>query len=170
MQGSATRLSALWQGRVLVLAFTRHFGCPQCKEMLDYLVQLRPEMTAKGLALAFVTQGTPTAARAFCSDRAPGVLCLADPERKSYQAYGLGRASLYQSILSPRVMRSNKRLQAKKGWKPEMPPPGQDAFQMSGTFIIGPDGRIRLPYYYDDIAEHPPYAVKIEPLKALSLS
>ena len=33
---------------------------------------------------------------------------------------------------------------------------GQDAFQMSGIFIIGPDGRIRLPYYYDDIADHPP--------------
>ena len=27
---------------------------------------------------------------------------------------------------------------------------------MSGTFIIGMDGRIRLPYYYEDIADHPP--------------
>ena len=34
-------------------------------------------------------------------------------------------------------------------------PPGQDALQMPGLFIIGPDGRIRLPYYYDDITDHP---------------
>jgi peroxiredoxin len=155
-EGQPFRFSTLWQGRVLVLAFTRHFGCPQCKEMLDLLVESKPEFAAKGLNLALVTQGTPEAAKKFCAERAPGVICLADPERAAYRAYGLGRASLLESVLSPRVMKSNKRLEREKGWKPEMPPAGQDAFQMSGTFIIGADGRIRLPYYYDDIADHPP--------------
>jgi len=28
--------------------------------------------------------------------------------------------------------------------------------QMSGTFIIGTDGRVRLPYYYETIADHAP--------------
>jgi hypothetical protein len=28
--------------------------------------------------------------------------------------------------------------------------------QMAGLFVIAPDGRIRLPYYYDNIADHPP--------------
>ena len=28
--------------------------------------------------------------------------------------------------------------------------------QLAGTFVIGTDGRIRLPYYYDNIADHPP--------------
>ena len=155
VEGATLRLSSLWQGRVLVLAFTRHFGCPQCKEMLDQLVSYQPEFVRRGLALAVVTQGTPEAAKAFCSERAPGLLCLADPTRKAYQTYGLGQASLRQSVLSLRVMRANRRLQAQKGWKAELPPAGQDAFQMSGTFVIGPDGRIRLPYYYDDIADHP---------------
>ena len=155
-EGQPFRLSLLWQGRVVVLAFTRHFGCPQCKEMLDQLVESKPGFAAKGLHLALVTQGTPEAAKIFCAERAPGVTCLADPERAAYRAYGLGQASLLQSVLSTRVMKSNKRLELEKGWKPEMPPAGQDAFQMSGTFIIGPDGRIRLPYYYDEIADHPP--------------
>jgi peroxiredoxin len=153
--GSPIQLSSLWQNHVLVLAFTRHFGCPQCKEMMDQLVQFKPDFAARGLALAVVTHGTPEMAKAFCSERAPGVLCLADPDRQAYHAYGLGRASLLQAF-SPRVLRSNKRIQETKGWKPELPPTGQDAFQMSGTFIIGNDGRIRLPYYYDDIADHPP--------------
>ncbi|PWH15183.1 MAG: hypothetical protein DDG60_06075 [Anaerolineae bacterium] len=156
VEGQPIRLSTLWQNRVLVLAFTRHFGCPQCKEMVDTLIQYKPEMAAKGLSLVIVTQGTPEAAKAFCAERAPGAICLADPQRVAYRAYGLGRASLWQSILSLRVWRSNRKLAREKGWKAELPPAGQDAMQMSGTFIIGPDGKIRLPYYYDDIADHPP--------------
>ena len=153
--GVITTISSLWQNHVLVLAFTRHFGCPQCKEMMDQLVQFKPDFAARGLSLAVVTHGTPEMAKNFCSERAPGVACFADPDRKAYRAYGLGRASLLQSVFSMRVLRSNKRLFEQKGWKTEFPPAGQDAFQMSGTFIIGTDGRIRLPYYYDDIADHP---------------
>jgi peroxiredoxin len=169
-EGQPFRLATLWQGRVLVLAFTRHFGCPQCKEMLDQLVVAKPEFVAKGLNLALVTQGTPEDARQFCAERAPGVTCLADPERVAYHAYGLGRASLFQSVLSRRVMKSNQRLEREKGWKPEMPPAGQDAFQMSGTFVIGPDGRIRLPYYYDDIADHPPVELLLRGLMGMDWS
>ena len=149
-------LSSLWEGKVLVLAFTRHFGCPQCKEMLDQLTQLKPELADKGLSLAVVTQGTPEETKAFCGERIPGVVCLSDPARKGYRAYGLSRGRLSQTVLSLRVLRSNRDLQKRKGWKPELPPEGQDAFQMAGTFIIGPDGRIRLPYYSNDIADHPP--------------
>jgi hypothetical protein len=83
------------------------------------------------------------------------LLCLADPERRAYRVYGLGHVPIWQTFLSLKVWRSNKRLEQQRGWKPELPPAGQDALQMSGTFIIGPDGRIRLPYY-DDIADHPP--------------
>lgn len=154
-EGQPVQLASLWQKQVLILAFTRHFGCPQCKEMLEDLSGLQPRLAAGKLGLAIVTQAEPAAARAFCAERAPGLTCLADPERAAYRAYGLGQASIFQSLLSPRVMKSNQRLQKEKGWKPEMPPSGQDAFQMSGTFVIGTDGRIRLPYYYDDIADHP---------------
>ena len=37
MQGQPIRLSSLWQQRPVLLAFTRHFGCTQCKEMLREL-------------------------------------------------------------------------------------------------------------------------------------
>ncbi len=153
--GQPVKLSSLWQGQVLVLAFTRHFGCPQCKEMLDRLVKFNPELLARGLSLVVVTQGTLEQVRAYCKERVPGILCLADPERKAYQAYFLGRTSWLASVFSPKVIKSNRRLAIEKGWNPELPPAGQDALQMSGLFIIGPDGRIRLPYYYDDISDHP---------------
>jgi hypothetical protein len=122
--------------------------------MLDQLVQLKPELEASGLRLAAVTQGTPEEALAFCWQRAPGILCLSDPERRAYQAYGLERANVYQAFLSPQVWSGNAAA-SQHGHKPELPPQGQDALQMSGTFIIGADGRIRLPYYYNTIADHP---------------
>ena len=148
-------LSSLWKNQILILAFSRHFGCPQCKHMVDQLVNVSPDLKAKHLSLAIVTQGTPEEAKVFCEQRAPGLVCLADPQRKAYQAYGLERASLWQSFLSLNVWRSNSRLKRERGWGTELPPAGQDPMQMAGTFIIGQDGRIRLPYYYDDIADHP---------------
>jgi len=155
-EGNPIKLSSLWKERVLILAFTRHFGCPQCKEMVDTLSNAAPEIKAGGLGLAFVTQGTPETAKAFCAERAPGQVCLADPDRTAYRAYGLERASIWQTFLSWRVWQSNKRLKKEHGWNTDLPPAGQDAMQLAGTFVISTDGRIRLPYYYDNIADHPP--------------
>ena len=166
-EGETIRLSSLWSERVLVLFFVRHFGCPQCKEMLDVLVQSREDIERAGLVLAVVTQGTAEQALAFCRQRVPGVRCLADPERKVYRAYGLDKGNLWQVLLSPRIWLANRRA-ARKGYKPEMPPEGQSTRQMSGAFIIGMDGRIRLPYYYETIADHPPAELLLEGFLGMS--
>lgn len=155
-EGKPVSLSSLWKNQVLILAFTRHFGCPQCKEMVDTLSNAALEIESNGLELAFITQGTPEAAKAFCEERAPGQICLADPERIAYRAYGLERATIWQTFLSRRVWQSNQRLKRERGWNTDLPPAGQDAMQLAGTFVISRDGRIRLPYYYDNIADHPP--------------
>lgn len=150
------KLSSLWKDKVLVLAFTRHFGCPQCKEMVDQLIDSHQALTDRGLQLAIVSHASAEAAKEFCDLRAPSATCLADPNREAYRAYGLYRGTAWQTVISPRIWLSNRRLARTKGFKPELPHTGQDAYQMSGTFIIGTDGRIRLPYYYEDIADHPP--------------
>ncbi|HNF93186.1 MAG TPA: peroxiredoxin-like family protein [Anaerolineales bacterium] len=154
--GNPVQLSSLWKKQVLVLAFTRHFGCPQCKEMVDQLIDSHQTLTEAGLLLAIVSHASPESAKAFCDQRAPNALCLADPDRTVYKAYGLYRGTLWQTILSPNIWKSNRRLARQKGIKPGVPSPGQDVYQMSGTFVIGMDGKIRLPYYYEDIADHPP--------------
>ena len=73
--GRSVRLSSLWQERTLVLAFTRHFGCTQCKAMLDELVSGRERIEKAGLAIAVVNQGTPEATAVFArqcrQDRQP---------------------------------------------------------------------------------------------------
>lgn len=153
--GQPVQLSSLWAQRPLLLAFTRHFGCTQCKEMLEELVAGRERITQAGLDIAVVMQGTPEATAKFAQQFAPGLVCLADPERKAYEAYGLERGNLFQTFLNPKVWSAISRSR-RKGYAVEVPPEGQDAMQMSGTFIISPQGRIELPYYYDHIADHPP--------------
>ena len=152
--GHPVQLSSLWATRPLLLAFTRHFGCTQCKEMLDELVDAKESIEKAGLAIAVVLQGNPEASAEFAKQFAPGLFVLADPERKAYQAYGLERGTLFQTVINPRVWSAINKSR-KKGYQLEPPPAGQDAMQMSGTFIISTEGRIELPYYYDDIADHP---------------
>ena len=154
--GKPVQLSSLWQDKILVLAFTRHFGCPQCKEMVDQLIDAHQALTEKGLRLAIISHASAESTKQFCDQRAPSAVCLADPDRSAYRAYGLYQGSFWQTILSPNIWISNRKIARAKGYKPELPPAGQDAYQMSGTFIVGMDGRIRLPYYYEDIADHPP--------------
>jgi peroxiredoxin len=147
-------LSDLWKRKTLIIAFTRHFGCTQCKEMLDELVTGKEMIQKAGLSLVVITQGTPETTALFAQEFAPGLLCLADPERKAYQAYGLERGNLFQTFLNLKVWNAIARSR-KKGYKVEPPPEGQDAMLMSGSFIVNSQGKIVLPYYYDNIADHP---------------
>lgn len=153
--GEPVQLSSLWAQRPLLLAFTRHFGCTQCKEMLEELVNGRERIEKAGLGIAVIMQGTPENTALFAQEFAPGLFCLSDAERKAYAAYGLERGNLFQTILNLNVLKAVSRSR-KKGYPVDPPPPGQDAMQMSGTFIISSEGRIELPYYYDHIADHPP--------------
>lgn len=152
--GKPVKLSSLWRKRPLALAFTRHFGCTQCKEMLEELVKGRERIEEAGLGIAVITQGIPETTALFAEEFAPGLLMLSDPERESYRAYGLERGTLFETFLNWKVIQAVRKSR-KKGYAVEPPPEGQDAMQMSGTFIIGRNGRILLPFYYDNIADHP---------------
>ncbi len=152
--GESVRLSSLWAEKPLLLAFTRHFGCTQCKEMLDELVAGKDAIQKAGLGIAVIMQGTSETTAEFARQFAPGLLVLADPERKAYQAYGLERGNLFQTFINPKVWSAISRSR-RKGYHVEPPPAGQDAMQMSGTFIISREGKVELPYYYDNIADHP---------------
>jgi peroxiredoxin len=155
VSGQPVQLSSLWASRPLLLAFTRHFGCTQCKEMLDELVAGKERIAQAGLSIAVIMQGTPEATAAFAKRFAPGLYCLADPDRIAYKAYGLERGNLFQTFLNPKVWSAIAKSR-EKGYRVEPAPAGQDSMQMSGTFIIGTDGKVELPYYYDHIADHPP--------------
>lgn len=147
----ALRLATLWEEQPLVLAFLRHFGCPFCLRVLSNLVRGADQFTARGARIAAVTMGAPDDAAAFCAARAPGILCLSDPARDSFRAYGLGRAGGAE-LLHPEVMVEGMRA-AVEGHLPGIP--AGDVLQMPGTFVIDTDGRVRLAYYSRTISDHP---------------
>ena len=101
--GKPVQLSSLWQDKVLVLAFTRHFGCPQCKEMVDQLIDAHQALTERGLRLAIISHASAESAKEFCDLRAPSAICLADPDRSAYHAYGLYQGNFWQTLLSPNI-------------------------------------------------------------------
>ncbi len=72
--GVPVQLSSLWAQGPLLLSFTRHFGCTQCKEMLEELVAGKERIEAAGLGLAVILQGTPEASSVFAQD-SPRVCC-----------------------------------------------------------------------------------------------
>ena len=94
-------LSSLWAEKPVLLAFTRHFGCTQCKEMLEELVIWRERIIEAGLKIVVVMQGSPEMTAIFAEQFAPNLLCLSDQERKAYRAYGLERGNLFQTFLNP---------------------------------------------------------------------
>ncbi len=152
--GEPVLLSDFWKNRPLLLVFSRHFGCTQCKEMLQKFFTEKEKINQAGLNLVIVLQGTVKASTEFAAQFAPGIVCLADPDRNAYKAYGLQRGNLFQTFLNIKVWRAIRESR-KKGFKVEPPPAGQDAMQMSGIFIISKEGNIELPYYFDHIADHP---------------
>ncbi|MBN1231024.1 MAG: AhpC/TSA family protein [Anaerolineales bacterium] len=154
-QGDEVAISAFWQEKPLLLAFTRHFGCTQCKEMINELLEGKQKIEKAGLNILIVSQGTPEATAIFSKEYAPDLTFVCDPDREAYAAYGLERGNLFQTFLNPKVW-SAVSAARKKGMRVDRPPKGQDAMQMSGTFVISTKGYIMLPYYYDHIADHPP--------------
>lgn len=153
--GALVKLSSLWAGQPLLLAFVRHFGCSECLSLVALLREGQPRLAQAGLGLAVVTQGSAAETAEFARQHAPGLRLLADPARAAYAAYGLERGNWFQLLLSPRVWPGLIRSR-RQGRLSRPTPPGQDVRQMSGTFVIGADGRVRLPYYYDNITDHPP--------------
>jgi peroxiredoxin len=109
------------------------------------------EFTARGARVAAITLGEPAETREFCGARAPGVFCYADPQQQAYRAFGLGQARANE-IVTAGVMMAGMQATL-EGHLPGIPV--GDTLQMPGTFVIGPDGRIRLAYYSRTIADHP---------------
>lgn len=122
--------------------------------MLDQLIQIQPDIERAGFGIAAVTQGKPGEVLLFCKQRAPGVHCLADPERNAYRTYGLPRTTLAKILLNPKTYIAGIRAR-RRGHTVELPPPGQDGMQLPGLFAIGQKGRFTFTYYYQIPSDHP---------------
>lgn len=103
------------------------------------------EFERRAIALACVVQGTAEEAARFCGRYGVESLCIPDPEKESYKAMGLGRASL-RELVFPSDDLKRRRAEAKQaGCSNKLEGARQkhsDIFQLSGAALVAEGGTI----------------------------
>ncbi len=101
------------------------------------------EFEKRGVALACVVQGTAEEAARFCGRQGVESICVPDPEKASYKAMGLGRASL-REIIFPSTDLKRRRAEAKQaGCSNKLEGARQrhsDIFQLPGAALVARGG------------------------------
>src|SRR5512132_2191024 len=102
-----------------------------------------PAGTAPGAAVVAIGQATADAAARVCARMGVTFPCLGDPDKASYRAFGLRRASWREIVLDP--MRAGNEAM-KKGYRVSIRGslmPHSDWFQLPGVAIVDRAGIVR---------------------------
>lgn len=94
-QDSGKSLTELADESPVLLVFLRHFGCSFCREAMADIFKRRKRLEKKGLRVVFVHMAPdPTVAEKFFKKyKLLPVEHIADPEKRFYHAFGLGRGT-----------------------------------------------------------------------------
>ena len=84
---------------------------------------------------------------------------LMDPERDSYRAYSLGRATR-RRVWSPAVIR--RYLQLLRQGQRDLQRPTEDVLQLGGDFVVDPDGRLAYVFRSEGPDDRPSVETLIE--------
>ena len=140
----------------VLLIFLRHFSCAFCKQALDRVAQVRPQIEAKSVRPVFVHLGSPQRAKPYFDYyHLSDVERISNPEATLYQLpfFALSRTNPFLHFLNPTVW---------KGWlKGAMFKYGigmikEDAEQMPGVFLLK-ERRIVRAFRHRTIADEPDY-------------
>ena len=124
------------------------------------LQRSKAEFEENGFHIVFVGMGTPDQTEAFKKQFSLSLPIICDPEKKLYQAYDLGKASLAGMASPTFLLKGMKTLF--RGHAPGVPQ--GDVMQMPGVFLIDTSGNVRYAHYSKDPSDNP----SIESLLALN--
>lgn len=137
-----------FQGKTVVLYFTRYVGCPVCQMDMVELSKRHDDFTSLNAELLVVTQSSPDRLAGFSVDNHIEFKILSDINRQSYRDYHVGYGLL--GALSPKnfgpIIRSFK-----KGFKH-----GRfegNELQYPAQFIIDRNKTIAFAYYGNHISD-----------------
>ena len=108
------------------------------------MAQLRQryaDLQAAGAQVVVIGMGTPAQTREFIAAEDVPFPVLSDPRRVSHRAYGAVRGSLRQLAFHPRVWTRGRQFRQEGLVQTQVV---GDAAQLSATFIIDRQGRIRF--------------------------
>lgn len=164
-EGREARLSSYWAERPLLILFWRHFGC-SCG--MDRAGRLREELAdyrTAGGDVVIVGQGEPTRAARYRERQQLDVPILCDPERSSYEGFGLLQGTTAQILFDAPDPFLRCDLQAgldlaasRHGTDRALV---DDPWQLPGEFVVGTDGIIRHVHRYGWCEDYPDPRVHI---------
>jgi hypothetical protein len=144
----------------VLLVFLRHFGCAFCRQAIDDVSKVRPDLTRLGVQAAFVHLGSPERAKPYFDYyNLSDVERVSDPGGSLYSdpVFALARVSLWQ-LFRPAVWIGWLRgaiLKYRIGLLKE------DIQQMPGVFFLK-DRVIANLYRHRTIADRPDYLVVVD--------
>lgn len=136
-----------------------------CRAFLAQLRELDPELQAMGVEVVAMTLGEPEATKEFCHKQGVDFACLCDPERQSYEAYGLANSMIGAS--HPSTWWAYTR-EIVKGNLPGLTTDKGAGSQLSGTFIIDQAGTVRFAHRNKTAADYPAPETILAAARALS--
>ena len=94
-QNSDESLAQITERQPVLLIFLRHFGCSFCREAIADIAKRRKRLEARGVRIIFVHMAPEkaTAEQFFKKYRLYPIDHISDPEKRFYQAFGLGRGT-----------------------------------------------------------------------------
>ena len=153
-------VAALSQAGPVLLVFLRHFGCTFCREALDDLSRLRPDLEGRGVTLVLVHMAdTTVSAEYFQKYNLTGVAEVSDPDCRYYAAFGLTKGTARQLFglhswirgFEAGVVRGHGVGARQLG----------DGFQMPGVFVLRA-GRVTAEFIHDRAGDRPAYRDLLE--------
>ena len=115
--------------------------------------------------IAVVTMGSPEQTAAFRHRNRLPFICLADPEREAYEAFGVPRGTTGQ-VVGPAVWGGGLKALLRAG----VGKPVGDVMQLHGSFVIDTDGIVRYAHLPKHSADRPTNDELITALEPFSRS
>ncbi len=150
--GEERSLSEFWADGPALILFWRHFGCSCGVERARRLVAEYSALRDAGLTPVIVSQGEPLRAAEYRAAHNLPCAVLCDPDLGAYRAYGVGQWPVERVLFdAPREFWTHDRglgesFQATR--RQEGRPPVDDPWRGIAEYVVGQDGRVRLPYRY----------------------
>lgn len=170
--GSRVQLSSMWAERPMLVMFWRHFGC-SCG--MDRAARLRDELAdyrAAGGDAVIIGQGEPERAARYREHQQLDVPILCDPDRATYEAFGLLQGTAAQVLFD--APDEFLRCEAQAGLDLAAGRHGtdralvDDPWQLPGEFVVGTDGVIRSTHRYSWCEDYPDPRVHVAVLRQAS--
>jgi len=157
--GRPRHLSDWWMDGPTLLIFWRHFGCGCGIERAQRLRHEHVALNEAGCAAVVIGMGEPVRSAAYGRAHEIPTSILSDPAENVYRDYGLVEWQPAQVLYdAPPEFLAHERGTSEAfaaARRAAGRPPVDNPWRQTGEFLVGSDGTISLPYYYQYCADYP---------------